>query len=139
MNNLVVDNVVTLYKSLSPIQLAGVVSLNWRGFPSLESGQCIFAPKLHREYAEMLARQLEMASYQAGFVVSFRVYECFLQQFERGSVAYYEHEEYRIPVTAIDALNRSLVGKIELLSGFATPSVMQYTYPDSGWAGLVNQ
>ncbi len=137
MNNLVLDEVITLYKSLSPIQLAGVVSLNWRAFPRFDGDQRIFAPKLHREYAEMLARQLEMASFQAGFVVSFRVYACFLQQFERGSVAYHEHEEYRIPVTAIDALNRSLVGKIELVSGFAAPSVVQFVYPEGGLTGIV--
>lgn len=109
----------TLYKSLSPVQLAQVVSLGWRAFPAMDDDQQIFAPKLHQAYAEMLARQLEMAHFQAGYVVRFTLGNDFLQRFTPVSVAYREHEEYRIPVRSLAELNRAIVGRIELVSGFA--------------------
>ncbi len=110
---------VTLYKSLSPLQLAELINLDWKAFPAVDPEQKIFAPKLHREYAEMLARQLEMASYQAGYVVMFRLQRQFVEQFSVETVAYIQHREYRIPIAALGDLNRALVGKIELVSGFA--------------------
>ena len=110
---------ITLYKSLSPVQLAQVINLEWKAFPNADPGQRIFAPKLYREYAEMLARQLEMASFSAGYVVMFNLAQAFLERFEVESVAYEEHAEYRIPVSALGELNRAIVGRIELVSGFA--------------------
>ena len=110
---------VTLYKSLSPVQLAQVVASGWKAFPVSEPDQRVFAPKLHREYAEMLARQLEMANYQAGYVVMFKLKREFAEQFECETIGYREHEEYRIPVSALGRLNDAIVGRIELISGFA--------------------
>ncbi len=110
---------VTLYKSLSPAQLADVIALDWKAFAIDFSGQKFFSPKLHRCYAEMLARQLEAAHYAAGYVVSFQVRKSFIEGFELQTIGYCEHQEYRIPVSALRQLNTAIVGRIKLISGFA--------------------
>ena len=112
------NNLVTLYKSLSPAQLAAVVSSGWTHFSLDGAEQLIFSPKLHREYAEMLARQIEAVCYSAGYVVSFQVPMTFLERYQRQTIGYQQHEEYRIPVSELNKLNRAIIGEIRLVSGF---------------------
>ncbi len=112
---------VTLYKALSPVQLARVIDAGWRAFPAAEPGQRVFAPKLHRDYAEMLARQLEALQHNAGYVVRFHLARDFLRDYPVETIGYCEQEEYRIPVSRLMCLNRAIVGRIELLSGFTAP------------------
>jgi hypothetical protein len=111
-------DVITLYKSVSPIQLAELINSGWKAF-SVDDEQKIFAPKLNRSYAEMLARQMDMACYSAGYVVVFKVKRDFIQRYELQTIGYQEHEEYRIPVTDLDKLNHAIVGRISLVSGFS--------------------
>lgn len=114
-----IKNTVTLYKSLSPVQLATVINTDWRSFPTSLPDQKNFSPKLNKSYAEMLARQMEAAYHTAGYVVAFQLQKSFIDQFELQTISYQEHYEYRIPVNQLEQLNRALIGQIKLVSAFS--------------------
>ncbi len=109
---------ITLYKSLSPVELAVIIRSGWAEFFPASPDQKIFSPKLHLAYAEMLARQLEAACHNAGYVVAFRVPRNFLSHFELQTIGYLEHQEYWIPVAELGALNAAIAGRIRLVSAF---------------------
>ena len=107
-----------LYKSLTPVQFASVIRSGWREFSAESPEQKIFYPKLHREYAEMIARMFNLAHYNAAYVVGFEVNSTFMERYEIQTVAYEEHREYKIPVEELPLLNSNLVGEIEVVSAF---------------------
>ncbi len=109
---------VTLYKSVSPTQLSHLMAVDWRYFIPESPAQKFFAPKLHLSFAEMLARQIEVASHCAGYVVSFEIQETFIDSYEVSTLAYEEYEEYCIPIEDLGAMNRGIEGRIKLVSWF---------------------
>lgn len=112
------NNTIRLYAPVSPHQLAKVINAGWQDFFPCSDEQKYFFPKLHRGFAEMLARQWEARVYSAGYVVCLDVRYAFINQFPLETVAYEEHLEYRIPSHFLDQFNQSLVSKIQLLSAF---------------------
>ena len=123
-------NTITLYKSVSPAQLSHLIKVDWRYFIPESPEQKLFAPKLHRSFAEMLARQIEAANHCAGYVVSFDILEQVISRYDITSVAYEEYEEYCIPIEDLRFINMGIEGKIKLVSQFSssepTDSQMQY-------------
>ncbi len=115
---------LTLYKSVSPIQLSHLINVDWRYFVPESPDQKLFVPKLHLSFAEMLARQIEVATYCAGYVVSFEIQKAFIDHYEVTSVAYEENEEYCIPIEDLGAMNRGIEGRIQLVSWFSGRSLM---------------
>ncbi|WP_101756901.1 hypothetical protein [Oceanicoccus sp. KOV_DT_Chl] len=111
---------ITLYKSISPLLLAHLINVDWRYFVPESVDQKLFVPKLHRPFAEMLARQLEVANYGAGYVVQFKVQRQFLRRYNVTSVAYKEYEEYCIPIEDLAEMNRFIVGRARLVSRFSS-------------------
>lgn len=111
-------DVTTLYKPLSPTQLVAVIDSGWRGFSPDTPQQRIFYPKLSRQYAETIARQWDAPQFTAGYVVEFKICSEFIQRFELQTVAYAEHREYKVPITALAQLNKNICGGIHLVSAF---------------------
>ena len=107
-----------LYKSLTPAQFAGVIQSDWRELAAESPDQKMFYPKLNRQYAEMVARMLNLAHYNAAYVVKFNVNALFLARYEIQTVAYDEHQEYKIPIEDLPLLNCHIVGIIEVVSAF---------------------
>ena len=107
-----------LYQSLTPAQFAAVIRSGWRQFSADSAEQKFFYPKCRLAYAEMIARMFNVAHYSAAYVVQFRLPLCFLQRYQIQSIAYEEHQEYRIPTADLAAMNQHIVGRIEVVSAF---------------------
>ncbi|WP_019529009.1 hypothetical protein [Dasania marina] len=109
---------IDLYKPITPVQLAALIRSGWRCLSPDTPEQLHFYPKLHRIYAESLARQWHAVEHSAGFVVRFTVPQEFIAGFELQTVGYDEHLEYKVPIAELTQLNSVIVGSIELLSAF---------------------
>jgi hypothetical protein len=109
---------ITLYKPLTPSQLAAVISSGWRRFVPDHREQVYFYPKLHRDYAEQIARLWNARQYSAGYVAIFDVDSDFIGCYEIQTVAYEYQREYRIPVGDLERLNWHILGKIDVIAAY---------------------
>jgi hypothetical protein len=109
---------VTLWRPTGPEELALVEASGWRKWPPRLAGQPIFYPVLNEEYATMIARDWNVGQSAAGYVTRFRVRRSFLDHYEVHQVGGQTILEYWIPAEDLDALNASLVGKIEVTAEF---------------------
>jgi hypothetical protein len=109
---------VTLWRPAGPEELALVKASGWRKWPPRLAGQPIFYPVLNEEYATMIARDWNVRQSGAGYVTRFQVRRPFLDNYEIHQVGGQTILEYWIPAEDLDALNASLVGKIEVTAEF---------------------
>lgn len=119
----------TLYVALTPGQLAELVKTEWRDLSPAFADQRHLYLKLTRDYAELIARHWHAAQYGAGYVARLRVRRSSLQRFPLQSIAYDAHREYRVPVTELPALNRQIVGRIQIVAAFAPPRPPTHDMP----------
>ena len=98
----------------------------WRHFSPESYQQKIFYPKLHRGFAEALARQCYANRDVAGYVVSFKLPGDFLNNYCRQTIAYEEQLEYRIPIADLQQLNQHIIGRIEIVSAFYSEDKPHY-------------
>jgi hypothetical protein len=82
------------------------------------AGQSIFYPVLNEEYATKIARDWNVRQSGAGYVTRFQVRRSFLDNYEIHRVGGQTILEYWIPAEDLDALNASLIGKIEVTAAF---------------------
>jgi hypothetical protein len=116
---------ITLYQALSPLQLAALIRADWRHIEPGRGGELFTCLKLHQCYAEMVARQWQLPSHGAGYVVRILLPATALKRFQPETVAYEEHVEYRLPVSELGALSKRLLQPLELVSAFVT---QQHSY-----------
>jgi len=112
------NQIITLYKPLTPAQLAAVIDSGWRCFIPDHPEQKNFYLKLTRNYAELIARMWSTPRFSAGYVAELNVEDYFINQYKLDSIAYGEHREYCIPVSELPSLNRHLIGPIDIVSAF---------------------
>jgi hypothetical protein len=111
----------TLYRPVGRAELALIEASGWREFPPRLPEQPIFYPVLNERYAVEIAEKWntkDPASGFAGFVTRFRVRTDYLDRFEVHTVGAAHHQEYWIPAEELPALNRSIVGVIEVVGSF---------------------
>jgi hypothetical protein len=111
-------NTIRLYKPLSPLQLEEVINSGWSSFAVDSPLQKVFYPKIHRRYAENLARQWDAVQFNAGYVVAFDVPTEFMAKYEIQTTAYEEHREYVVPVEELSLFNQNIKGKISVVTTF---------------------
>jgi len=109
---------ITLWRPTGPEELALVEASGWRKWPPRLEGQPIFYPVLNEEYATMIARDWNVRRSGAGYVTRFQVRRSFLDNYEIHQVGGQTILEYWIPAADLDALNASLIGKIEVTAEF---------------------
>ena len=109
---------VTLWRPTRPEELALVEASRWRKWPRRLAGQPIFYPVLNEEYATKIARDWNVRQSGAGYVTRFQVRRSFLDNYEIHQVGGQTILEYWIPAEDLDALNASLIGKIEVTAAF---------------------
>jgi hypothetical protein len=110
--------IVTLWRPTGPEELALVKRSGWRKWPPRLPGQPIFYPVLNEQYATLIARDWNVKRSGAGYVTRFCVRRSFLDSYEVHQVGGKTILEYWIPAGDLDALNASIVGKIELIAEF---------------------
>jgi len=111
----------TLYRPVGAKELDLIRESDYLAFPPRLPFQPIFYPVLTREYAEQIARDWntnDPASGYAGYVTRFEVRREFLDRYDVKIVGSNQHQEYWIPAEDLDALNRNIVGRIEVIAEF---------------------
>jgi hypothetical protein len=111
----------TLFRPVGRAELELIRASGFTAFPQRLPFQPIFYPVLTRSYAEQIARDWntkDAASGYAGFVTQFNVLTDFLAAYDVKVVGSSEHQEYWIPADDLDAMNRSIVGLIEVIAEF---------------------
>ncbi len=119
---------ISLYQALSPLQLAALIRADWRRIEPGQGGERFTCLKLNQCYAEMVARQWQLPSHGAGYVVRIQLPVSALKRFQPETVAYEEHVEYRVPVGELEGLSRRLLKPVELVSAFVTQH--SYSIPE---------
>ncbi len=111
--------IITLFKSLSPAQVAAVAESGWRQIFPQEPEQTHFYPKVYVEYAEQIARRWDVPQYGGGYVVRFTMRGDFMRRYATQTVAFEEYREYIIPIAELDFFNRNIQGRIDVVSAFS--------------------
>ena len=107
----------TLYKTLSPQQLIALQRSDYRELSADFAGQQNMYLKLHRSYAEMMARQWHLPLYGAAFIAQLRLPSTYLASFVMETLGYSEHYQYCIPLTQLTNVNDALSAKIVIVGG----------------------
>jgi hypothetical protein len=112
-------NAITVYKAMSPRQLAALIRADWRCIEPGQGGERFCYLKLNCSYAQMIARRREAAMHGLGHVVKLILPEQILNRYDLETVAYEEHLEYRVPVSDLKIINQCMVGRASLVSSFS--------------------
>jgi hypothetical protein len=115
------DEVRTLFRPVGQKELDLIAASGWRAFPPRLPFQPIFYPVLNKAYAVQIARDWntqDAASGYAGYVTRFQVRAAFLSRYSVQTVGASVHQEYWIPAEDLAALNRNIVGLIEVIAEF---------------------
>src|SRR5437899_10524841 len=109
----------TLYRPVGPKELALIAASDFREFPPRLPEQPIFYPVLNEEYARQIARDWNVPSSGAGYVVRFALQKAFADRYSVRSVGGTIHKELWIPAEELDELNRNIIGKIEVIAEYS--------------------
>jgi hypothetical protein len=110
---------ITLYRPTGTKELALIEASGFTAFPPRLPEQPIFYPVTNEAYAIQIARDWNTKhGERIGIVTRFAVDSAHLSRYERKIVGGREHEEYWIPAEELDAFNRAIVGKIEIVGRF---------------------
>lgn len=109
---------ITLYRPVGPKELELIAASGYREFPPRLPEQPIFYPVLNEEYARQIARDWNVPTSSAGYVVQFSVPKSFADRYPVRTVGSSAHQELWIPAEELPELNRNIVGKLEIIAEF---------------------
>ncbi len=112
------EEVTVLYRPVGPKELQLIRASGDTAFPPRLPEQPIFYPVLTEAYATQIARDWNVPRSGAGYVTRFAVRTSFLRRFDMHTVGSSQHQEYWIPAEDLAALNRNIVGRIEVVAAF---------------------
>lgn len=105
---------VTLFRPCNQAELDLVAESGYAAWPPRLATQPIFYPVTNLEYArEVNAWNLQQ--FGRGYILRFEVLKEFMDRYELQTVGAAHHTEWWIPAEDLDALNRAIVGRIEIL------------------------
>src|SRR5437016_14515549 len=107
-----------LYRPVGPKELELIAASGFRTFPPRLLEQPIFYPVLNEEYARQIAQDWNVKASGSGFVTRFAVRSEFLARYPVQRVGSSIHQELWIPAEDLAAMNRNIVGKIEVIAEF---------------------
>ena len=114
------DAITTLYRPVGEQELALIRASGYTAFPPRLEWQPIFYPVLNQEYAARIARDWNARDGKRGYVTRFGVRAAFLAGYDIHRVGSALHEEYWIPAADLGALNRNIVGAIEVVEEYVS-------------------
>ena len=109
---------VTLYRPVGTKELALIEASDFTAFPPRLPEQPIFYPVLNEEYARQIAREWNVPLSGAGYVVRFAVRNDFVSKYPVQQVGTSVHRELWIPAEDLEAMNRNIVGLIEVIAEY---------------------
>jgi hypothetical protein len=113
-----VNDTMTLFRPVGPKELELIRAADYRAFPPRLPEQPIFYPVLNEDYATQIARDWNVKASGAGFVTRFQVRKEFVSKYPIQTVGSSTHQELWIPAEELEALNRNIVGAIEIVAEF---------------------
>jgi Fe-S cluster assembly ATP-binding protein len=107
---------ITLYRPTGAKELALIRESGFTAFPPRLPEQPIFYPVTNEAYATQIARDWNTRfGAGVGYVTRFEVEADYLARYDKRVVGSSVHEEYWIPAEELEAFNRHIVGKIEVI------------------------
>lgn len=116
------EDVVTMYRPVGPAELELLQQADFRAWPPRLPIQPIFYPVENERYAREISERWNVADYGEGHVTRFHVRKEFANRYPIQQVGTSYHLEWWIPAEDVDELNANLVGPIELIGSYGTPS-----------------
>ena len=112
------EETVTLFRPTGPEELQLVRESGFRAWPPRLPDQPIFYPVTNESYAAQIARDWNVKASGCGYVTRFLVRREFMDRYAIQQVGGSVHTEWWIPDEDLDALNRNIVGLIEVTQEF---------------------
>lgn len=109
---------MTLYRPVGEQERILIEESEYTAFPPRLPGQPIFYPVLNEQYAAEIAGRWNTKDINSGFrgyVTRFQIDDHFIGKYEVRTVGRAYHQEYWIPAEDLEAFNRHIVGKIEVI------------------------
>lgn len=113
-----VEETVTLWRPVGPVELHLLEASGWARWPPRLPEQPIFYPVLNEAYATKIARDWNVSRDGAGFVTRFQVRKAHLDRYEVHQAGGIEILEYWIPAEDLDEFNDNVVGTIEVVAEY---------------------
>ena len=116
---------VTLYRPVGQIELDLIAASAWQAFPPRLDWQPIFYPVLTEEYATFIAREWntkDASNGGVGYVTRFEVDAEYLRRYDTQEVGGRDFTEYWIPAEDLDEFNAHIVGAIEAIAEYRSPT-----------------
>lgn len=110
-----------LYRPVGQAELDLIAASGYRAFPPRLPEQPIFYPVLNEQYACEIAAKWntkDKASGYKGYVTRFEIADTFIARYGIQTVGAGYHQEFWIPAEELDAFNRNIFGKIEVVKCF---------------------
>jgi hypothetical protein len=112
----------TLVGLVSENELPLIVAANFAAFPVQSSEPAIFYALASRRGGRAFKEFLDRKSQQrCGYVIRCEAPKSFIAQYEIAQANHKDHVEYRVPAGDVEAFNRHLVGKINVVSKASGP------------------
>ena len=111
-----------LYRPIGQTELDLIVDSGYCAFPPRLPEQPIFYPVLNEKYASEIAERWntkDNISGYRGYVTRFEIADEFIMRYEIQTVGASYHQELWIPAEELDAFNKNIIGKIEIIKCFA--------------------
>ncbi|MBO4309727.1 MAG: hypothetical protein J5856_01535 [Lachnospiraceae bacterium] len=111
-----------LYRPVGTKELGLIEKSGYKAFPPRLPEQPIFYPVLNEKYADEIAKNwnVKYNDDHKGYVTRFEVEDDFCKKYESHVVGAAYHEELWVPAEELDEFNRHIVGKIEIISEYAS-------------------
>ncbi len=111
---------ITLYRPVGANELQLIVDTDYTAFPPRLPEQPIFYPVMNEAYACQIAKDWNsrINDDKQGFVTRFAVHADMVNSYNREVVGAKSHEELWVPAEELDAFNKAIVGKIEIIAKF---------------------
>lgn len=111
-------DLILLYRPVGPAELRLIAATGFRAFPARLPEQPFFYPVMNEEYARQIARDWNVPDSGAGFVTRFAIRKQFLADYREQQVGGALHKELWIPAGELEAMNRNIVGLIEVVAEY---------------------
>ncbi len=109
---------ITLYRPTGSKELRLVAQSGYTRWPPRLPGQPFFYPVTNEKYATEITRKWNVPSSGVGYVTKFEVEKTFMDRYDIQQVGASYHTEWWIPAEELDALNKNIVGRIEVVAEY---------------------
>ena len=116
------DHFSTVYQAVSPAALAELKRYNWSRLQPSSFGDTMVLLKPSRRRATDAARHVWCRRFNWSAVIELSVYTQVLERFPEQTVAYDEHREIVVPVSALTELSAALSGPVRVVETLVRPS-----------------